>query len=82
MQKFRLLAVLLFALTLGTQTLAQTPAPPAQPMDPDFAAQVKEWTTKPEFLSPLVDHLPTSTTVPSPKSVLGITRHWLRRRHG
>ena len=71
MQKFRLLAVLLFALTLGTQTLAQTPAPPAQPMDPDFAAQVKEWTTKPEFLSPLVDHLPTSTTVPSPKSVLG-----------
>ena len=26
--------------------------------DPDFAKAVKEWTTKPEFSSPLVDHLP------------------------
>ena len=42
-----------------------------QPMDPDFAAHVKEWTTKPEFSSPLVDHLPTSATVPSPRSILG-----------
>ncbi len=40
-------------------------------MDPDFAAHVKDWTTKPEFLSPLVDHLPVSTGVPSPKAVLG-----------
>ena len=32
---------------------------------------VKEWTTKPEFMSPLVDHLPKSATVPSPKDVLG-----------
>jgi len=40
-------------------------------MDPEFAAQVKEWTTKPEFLSPLVDHLPASSGVPSPKTVLG-----------
>lgn len=40
-------------------------------MDADFAAKVKEWTTKPEFLSPLVDHLPQSNGVPSPKDVLG-----------
>jgi hypothetical protein len=40
-------------------------------MDPDFAARVKEWTTKPEFISPLVDHLPASNGVPSPKDVLG-----------
>ena len=46
-------------------------AAPAQTMDPDFAAQVKEWTTRPEFLSPLVDHLPKSATVPSPKDILG-----------
>ena len=26
--------------------------------DPDFARAVKEWTTRPEFSSPLVDHLP------------------------
>src|SRR5271168_4390769 len=42
-----------------------------QRMDPDFAKSVKEWTTKPEFMSPLVDHLPLSTTVPSPKDILG-----------
>ena len=40
-------------------------------MDPDFAASVKTWTTRPEFLSPLVDHLPKSAMVPSPKDVLG-----------
>jgi hypothetical protein len=43
----------------------------AQPMDSDFAKSQKEWTTRPEFSSPLVDHLPKSTTVPSPKDVLG-----------
>ena len=42
-----------------------------QPMDADFAAQVREWTTRPEFLSPLVDHLPAGGAVPSPKDVLG-----------
>lgn len=42
-----------------------------QEMDEDFARSVKEWTTKPEFISPLVDHLPKATTVPSPKDALG-----------
>ena len=45
--------------------------PAQQPMDADFAKSVKEWTTKPEFISPLVDHLPKSVTVPSPKDILG-----------
>ena len=40
-------------------------------MDDEFARLVKEWTTRPEFISPLVDHLPKSSTVPSPKDVLG-----------
>jgi hypothetical protein len=39
--------------------------------DTDFAAFVKKATTKPEFLSPLVDHLPKKAGVPSPKDVLG-----------
>ena len=39
--------------------------------DPDFASVVKQWTTKPEFLSPLVDHLPKMTGVPTPKDILG-----------
>src|SRR6202789_1459443 len=43
----------------------------AQNNDPDYAASVKEWTTRHEFMSPLVDHLPKSSTVPSPKDVLG-----------
>jgi Zinc carboxypeptidase len=43
----------------------------AQQMDPEFAKSQKEWTTRPEFSSPLVDHLPKSSTVPSPKDVLG-----------
>ena len=42
-----------------------------QAMDADFAARVREWTTRPEFLSPLVDHLPLGDRVPSPKQVLG-----------
>jgi len=43
----------------------------AQQMDDEFAKTVKEWTTKPEFMSPLVDHLPKGGAVPSPKDVLG-----------
>src|SRR6516162_2303847 len=42
-----------------------------QSLDADFAKSVKEWTTKPEFISPLVDHLPKSATVPTPKDILG-----------
>ena len=48
-------------------SLAQSP----QTLDPDFADRVQEWTTRPEFLSPLVDHLPLSDRVPSPYEVLG-----------
>lgn len=70
---FRRLSVLFLCLAaLATTAPAQTSAEaPAQAMDPNYAASVKEWTTKPEFMSPLVDHLPLSTTVPSPKDVLG-----------
>ncbi len=39
--------------------------------DSEFASLVKQWTTKPEFLSPLVDHLPKRAGVPTPKDVLG-----------
>src|SRR5207237_207331 len=54
-------------------TTQNTPLSAAQPLDdgPDLARVVKEWTTRPEFGSPLVDHLPKATGVPSPKEVLG-----------
>src|SRR5947207_3502505 len=42
-----------------------------QAQDEEYARLVKEWTTRPEFLSPLVDHLPKAAGVPSPKDVLG-----------
>ncbi len=50
--------------------------PHAQPasretFDPDFAQKVREWTTSPEFLSPLVDQLPLVKGIPTPKDVLG-----------
>ena len=50
-----------------------TPALAQQAMDPTFAEHQKAWTTKPEFSSPLVDHLPASTPggAPSPRDVLG-----------
>src|SRR5579864_4475936 len=42
-----------------------------QAQDPDYAKLVKEWTTRPEFMTPLVDHLPKAAGVPTPKDVLG-----------
>lgn len=44
---------------------------PQAAMDADFARSVKQWTTKPEFSSPLVDHLPLVNGIPTPKDVLG-----------
>ncbi|HVL67029.1 MAG TPA: M14 family zinc carboxypeptidase, partial [Vicinamibacterales bacterium] len=44
---------------------------PKQTQDEDFAKAVKEWTTQPYFISPLVDHLPRVEGVPMPKDVLG-----------
>src|SRR4030095_294965 len=42
-----------------------------QAQDEDFARSVNKCTTKPECLSPLVDHLPKVPGIPSPKDVLG-----------
>jgi hypothetical protein len=65
-------------LCIGAIPQAQrSPVPASQPnqaattTDEDFAAFVKKATTKPEFLSPLVDHLPKRAGVPVPKDVLG-----------
>ncbi len=76
MSQWRRPAQLLAALALlvvgsGTGITAQSTANKAVTDDPDFARAVKEWTTKPEFSSPLVDHLPKGAGVPSPKDILG-----------
>jgi len=68
-------SVVAVAMALGTVVLAQSTASQqvlaSAANDPDFARAVKEWTTRPEFISPLVDHLPKVAGVPSPKDVLG-----------
>ncbi len=59
---------------LAVSVLAAAPAllaQPSQQQDEEYARLVKEWTTRPEFMSPLVDHLPKAAGVPSPKDVLG-----------
>src|SRR5262249_8187509 len=44
---------------------------PNQPIDEAYTAKIKEYTTEMFFGSPLVDYLPASKTVPTPKAVLG-----------
>src|SRR5678816_1596337 len=44
---------------------------PMQPIDSEYTRKIREYTTEPFFLSPLVDYLPASATVPTPKAVLG-----------
>ncbi|HEX8186273.1 MAG TPA: M14 family zinc carboxypeptidase, partial [Blastocatellia bacterium] len=44
---------------------------PNQPVDEEYTKKIREYTTEPFFLSPLVDYLPASKTVPTPKVVLG-----------
>ncbi|MEZ4414985.1 MAG: M14 family zinc carboxypeptidase [Gemmatimonadota bacterium] len=56
--------------SLAQQSVLET-RDPGQAQDADFARAIAEWTTQPEFMSPLVDHLPTVEGVPSPKDVLG-----------
>jgi hypothetical protein len=69
--------VALFAVMLSAPvpTAVQAQRPPAATAAPgddaDFAAFVRKATTRPEFLSPLVDHLPKKAGVPTPKDVLG-----------
>src|SRR5205809_7642879 len=44
---------------------------PKVAIDEDYTRKIKEYTTEPFFSSPLVDYLPASKTVPTPKAVLG-----------
>jgi hypothetical protein len=44
---------------------------PAPGNDAAYGAKIKEYTTEPDLLTELVDHLPMSDTVPSPDKILG-----------
>ncbi len=44
---------------------------PKQAVDQAYGDKIKQYTTEPRFLSPLVSYLPASSTVPTPVKVLG-----------
>lgn len=44
---------------------------PKQPIDLPYTQKILKYTTEKQFLSPLVDYLPASSTVPTPEKVLG-----------
>ena len=44
---------------------------PRQPIDSAYTRKIHEYTTESFFLSPLVDYLPASKTVPTPQAALG-----------
>jgi hypothetical protein len=60
----RTTAICVFAVAIAAPALAQQ-------TDEAYTAKILEYTTEPFFLTPLVDHLPASETVPTPLDVLG-----------
>jgi hypothetical protein len=52
-------------------SMAKPGRDPRQPIDEDYTKKIREYTTESFFLSPLVDYLPASAAVPTPKAVLG-----------
>ncbi len=76
MRRSIVVAVLAFV-ALANSSPAQDPGSakpgrsPSQPIDEEYTKKILEYTTEPFFLSPLVDYLPASSRVPTPKAVLG-----------
>lgn len=62
---------LIIPTTAAAQSKTPAKAAVAQATDPEFAKLQKEWTTMPEFSSPLVDFLPLKKGIPTPKDILG-----------
>jgi hypothetical protein len=60
--------ILVFA---GALSIAFAQDQPAPANDAAYTAKIKEYTTEPFLLTELVDHLPASTSVPSPDKILG-----------
>src|SRR6185369_6564026 len=68
----RRVCLLAFALAAPLLAFDSLPArDPSQAIDEEYTKKIHEYTTESFFLSPLVDYLPASSTVPTPKVVLG-----------
>src|ERR1017187_9419690 len=59
------------AFAQGDPAAAKPGRDPKQAIDEEYTKKIREYTTEPFFLSPLVDYLPASKTVPTPKVTLG-----------
>ncbi|HKW88961.1 MAG TPA: M14 family zinc carboxypeptidase [Candidatus Acidoferrales bacterium] len=59
------------AATAAMKASATGQAASAQTNDAEYTAKIREYTTEPYLLTPLVDHLPASATVPTPEKILG-----------
>jgi hypothetical protein len=59
------------ALLLGSLCATGLRAQSAPANDEAYGKKIREFTTEPFFLTDLVDHLPASSTVPSPDKILG-----------
>ncbi len=59
-----------FAFAIAALAAAAPPALAQQAVDEAYTAQIRQFTTEPFFLTPLVDHLPESD-LPTPLDVLG-----------
>ena len=65
-------AVLCLSASASAQiTTTEYARDPNQPVDQQYTKKILEYTTDPSFISPLVNYLPASTTVPTPEKVLG-----------
>ncbi|HEV2615034.1 MAG TPA: M14 family zinc carboxypeptidase, partial [Candidatus Acidoferrales bacterium] len=51
--------------------IGNQPQQSSQKMDTQYTSRIRQYTTEPYLITPLVDHLPASATVPSPDKVLG-----------
>jgi len=68
---FLLVSAAVAPLAGQTRVPAELKPSSEQPVDAGATAKIHQYTTAPEFNSPLTDYLPASTTVPSPSAVLG-----------
>src|SRR5262245_65814274 len=64
--KFFWLLLLLPAILFAAEPIDKHPE-----CDAVYTQKIREYTTGPEFMTDLVDHLPSSTTVPTPEKFLG-----------
>ncbi len=80
MRRLSAILSLLVAFTIGTHiahtqgsdaAAAKPGRNPNQPIDAAYTAKIKQYTTEPFFLSPLVDYMPAKAGVPTPTAQLG-----------